>query len=380
MARSHRVAVALAVVLVGALPAAAAVDPGITPTRILLGTTASSGSDQAAVARGLAAYLAYVSARGGVHGRSIVLRVADDAADPVVATRRLVEADHVFAVVGQGSGDASVAIRAYLNRARVPQLFGSSSAVSPRFPWTIGYRPSLRAEGRIYGRFLARTRAQARVSVLAGDGADGAELLAGLRAGVAGSTARVVAVERVDDEGLDAARQVAALRASGADTLAVFAEPPAAARVFAAAARLGWRPATVTDSRSGAGPVKPPAGTISASFVKRPTEPRWAADPGMRLYRSILARYAPGARAADVLHLHGMAIAHTTVEVLRAAGPEPTRAAALAKARSLRSAANPFVLPGVTVRTSPTDGVPVEELTLERWNGRAWSAFGGLWG
>ena len=40
----------------------------------------------------------------------------------------------------------------------------------------------------------------------------------------------------------------------------------------------------------------------------------------MKLYRSIMARYAKGANAKDVYHVYGMAVAYETVKVLKAAG------------------------------------------------------------
>ena len=34
-------------------------------------------------------------------------------------------------------------------------------------------------------------------------------------------------------------------------------------------------------------------GTISIAFLKDPTDPQWKNDPAMKLYRKIMARYAP---------------------------------------------------------------------------------------
>ena len=51
----------------------------------------------------------------------------------------------------------------------------------------------------------------------------------------------------------------------------------------------------------------------------------------------------------------------------------------MAAARSITSPGNPFLLPGISVRTSRKDAHPVEQGRLaRRMNGR-WRAFGGLW-
>jgi len=66
--------------------------------------------------------------------------------------------------------------------------------------------------------------------------------------------------------------------------------------------------------------------------------------------------------------------------VLRAAGPQPTRGKAMAAARRLSDPANPFLLPGIVVRTGANDGFPVENVVLQRWRDGRWQTFGGLWG
>ena len=204
----------LAGVLVATATAAPSADPGITSQTIVLGATAPlSGPEtsSAAVARGAGAYFRYVNARGGVNGRTIAYKVVDDASDPsraVEATQQLVEQDAVFAIVGPVGTDQNLATRDFLNAAEVPQLFVGSGATTfgsdfRRYPWTIGFEPSNRAEGAIYGRYVSRARHGAKIAVLYQDDVSGTELLAGLRQGVARSRARVVAVEPVDVTGPD---------------------------------------------------------------------------------------------------------------------------------------------------------------------------------
>ena len=77
------------------------------------------------------------------------------------ATRQLVEQDKVFAIFNSLGTEHNVAIRDYLNAQKVPQLFVASGATTfgrdyKQYPWTIGFQPSYRAEGWIYGKYLAR--------------------------------------------------------------------------------------------------------------------------------------------------------------------------------------------------------------------------------
>lgn len=380
---------------------ARAADPGVTPAAIELGGTApltGPSSSLAAIARGTWAYFEYVNANGGVLGRKLVYRIVDDGADPArsaIAAQQLVEQDKVLAIVGSIGTGPSLAQRTYLNDARVPQLFVASGAAAlardhARFPLTIGFQPTYRAEGRVYGTYLARTAPGARIGVLVQDDEDGRALLAGLKQGIQRSDARIVSTQTVSPGAADVQAQVARLRASGADTLAVFAGPVAAAEGLGLARRSGWRPASVIDSSlsSGQGSMRLASergagalleGAISIAFVKSPVDPRWRADEPMRLYARIMSRYLPGASAADPLYVQGMAVGWTVVEMLKRAGKEPTRAGLVAAADALSLPGNPFLVPGIAIQTGPGDRRPVEEMLLQRWRKGAWRPFGGLW-
>jgi branched-chain amino acid transport system substrate-binding protein len=374
-------------VLAGALATGAAArtsaDPGITPQTIVLGATAPLSGAESAAVRGAAAYFRYVNTRGGVNGRSIAYKVADDASDPALAlqaTERLVERDEVFAIVNSAGTEQNLATRDYLNTAKVPQLFVDSGATTfgsdyRSYPWTIGFRPSNRAGGWIYGSYISRARPGAKIAVLYESDVSGTELLAGLRQGLGRSKARVVAAQPVDPTVPDVqAAQVASLKASGASVLALFVAQPQAAQVYALAGRLGWRPLMVTGADATV------EGAVSIAFLKDPADAKWRSDAAMKLYRALMAKYARGANPKDVNHVYGMAVAYETVKLLKATGKTPTRAAVLAQTRKLNDASNPFLLPGIAVKTSATERFPLEQALLQRWSKGRWTSFGGLWG
>jgi branched-chain amino acid transport system substrate-binding protein len=120
-------------------------------------------------------------------------------------------------------------------------------------------------------------------------------------------------------------------------------------------------------------------GSITTTVLKDPTDPRWKNDAGMKLYRSLLAKYAKGANPNDVYHVYGMAVAYETVGVLKRLGANPTRAGLMKAARSLNDPKNPFLLPGVVVKTGAGDNFPVQQGQLQRWTKGRWVPIGGLW-
>ena len=324
-------------------------------------------------------------------------KIVDDGYNPaqtVQATRQLVESDNVFAIFNSLGTEHNQAIRDYLNQAKVPQLFVATGATTfgrdaARYPWTIGFQPSYQAEGLVYGRYLAQTKRNARIAVLFQNDDYGNDLLAGLKRGIARSSARIVAQETYDVTAPDVQSQIAKLKSSRANVFAIFATPKFAIQSYVFANRLNWRPLTINNSVSGAsnimllasegGKNRAVNGSLTLNFLKDPTDPKWRRDPGMRQYRSIMSRYAKGANVSDVYHVYGMAVAYETVSLFRRLGANPTRAGLMARARSITSAGNPFLLPGVSVRTGRRDGFPIQQGQLQRWRGGKWVPFGGLW-
>jgi branched-chain amino acid transport system substrate-binding protein len=300
-------------------------DPGVTSTSILLGTTSPlSGvaSAYASVARGADAYFKYVNARGGVNGRKISDTIVDDQYNPqqtVLATRKLVEQDGVFAMFNTLGTEQNLAIRDYLNANKVPQLFAASGATafgseSAKYPYTIGLQPSYQAEGWVLGKYLARTQGSAKVAVLFQNDDYGKDLLNGLKKGMQRSKARVVAAEPFEATAPDVQSQMAKLRSSGASTLAIFATPKHAIQAYVFANRLNWKPkVTLTNAVASAsnimllasegGKNKVVEGSVSIVFLKDPTDPKWKNDAAMKLYRSIMKRYAASANVDDVYHV-----------------------------------------------------------------------------
>ena len=392
------IAAGVLAVAAGAALAATADTPGVTATQILVGGTApltGEASSAQAVSAGANAYFKYVGAK--VNGRSISYKIVDDAYDPsrtVQAIRQLVEQDHVFAVFNTLGTNNNLAVRDYLNQQQVPQLFVASGANTwgadaKKYPWTIGYIPSYVLEGQVYARYVLKTRPKAKIGVLYQDDDYGHDMIRGLRLGLGKKASLIKAQVGYDPKGADVSSQVAQIKDSGADVFMIFAFGKFSVQAFIAANKLGWRPKLVIVNAvsssanlmtladlTGAKAIT--RGAVSIVFFKDPTDPRWAKDPGLALERRILKQYAPGANPKDGYYVAGMASAYTLVDVLKRAGKNLTRDGVMKAARSINEPKNPFVIPGIAVKTSATDGFPMQQVALQRWTKGHWSIFGGI--
>jgi branched-chain amino acid transport system substrate-binding protein len=391
-------ACALGALALATVAAGAASETGVSPTQVLIGgTTPLSGPASAyqSVAKGAAAYFRYVNARGGVNKRKIKYLYKDDGYDPSKTTdrtRELVQQDKVFAIFNSLGTEQNLATRAYLNALKIPQLFAASGATTfgkdhKQYPWTIAYQPNYRAEGTIYGRYVAKTSPKARIGVLYQNDDYGKDLLAGLRNGLGKKAKLIKSKQGYEVTDTDVRSQIARLKSAKVNTLMVFATPLFAIQSYVYAHKLGWRPKVYVNAVSSAANVmgiasagagkKQTEGSISIVFLKDPTDVHWKNDPGSKLYRTIMKRYK-GGNPNDVYAVYGMSVAHTFVAALKKAGKNPTRASIMKAATSLNIKNDPFLLPGMTVHTSKTDHFPLDQAKLQRYHNGHWVSFGGL--
>jgi branched-chain amino acid transport system substrate-binding protein len=399
---------ALALTVPGAFGGAAQT-PGVTAKSITIGATlplTGTAAAYAPIVLGLQTYIKWVNARRGpdgkrgIMGRQVTYKIYDDGYNPantIQLTRRLVEEDKVFAVVGQLGTEPVQAARAFLNQQKVPQVLVATGASYwgtqyKEFPWTIGFQPDYIAEGRLYGLHIKANQGGKKIAVLYQNDDYGKDYLYGFRAalGKQYADANVVAQEAVEASATSVAAQMTRIRASGAQVLAIFQLPTPTVRTIATARALGINPdqiymnsvAAIKAAMDGAVASAGAAyvnGIISVAYGKDPQDPGWDNDPAMRQYRQIIAKYGGGANANDALIYYGVSKAETFVQLMYRAGKNPTRASFMAAQMSMNYP-NKFLLPGIVQKTSPTDHFIVSQMQMQRYNStaRRWIPFGQL--
>jgi branched-chain amino acid transport system substrate-binding protein len=388
----------LACVVVAAAGARPLATPGVTSSEIHLGSSVPLSGEAAIagnVARGIDAYFKYVNGKGGVLGRKIKFTYLDDGYDPgraVNNTIRLVQQEQVFAMFSSLGTSNNLAVRKLLNDSKVPQLFVSSGATTfgrdyKRYPWTIGYIPPYSEEGVIYGQYVRKNIKNAKIAVLYQNDDYGRDLLAGLRRGLGAKAKSIVAKVGYDPTSSDVQPQVTQLKASKANVFMIFAFGKFSLQAFNAVSRLGWKPQIFVNDVSSASalmaivPQKAANGSISIVFGKDPASPTWRNDKGIKLFQSILRKYGNNISSRDLKDGYftaGMATAYTMVDTLKKAGRNLTRAGVMRAATHLNEKGNPFVLPGIVIRTTPTSRYPLTQVRLQRWKNGAWRPFGKL--
>jgi len=363
--------------------------PGVTDTEIKVGQTIAYSGPASAygqLGRAEAAYFKYLNDKGGINGRKISFLSVDDGFSPpkaVEMTRKLVEQDEVALMFGMLGTALNTATRPYLNQKKVPQLFiaaGSATFASgDKFPWTIGWQPTLMGEAQFYARSILASHPKARIGVLYQDDDFGKELLAGLKEGLGDKGSVIVAAESFQATDPTVDSQLISLKGKGADTLMLFTYAKQAAQAIRKIDELGWKPDTYLHLGSASvGATLIPAGLDksvgikTAGFIKDPSDPQWAKDPELAPFFDWMKKYLPDAKVEDSLNISGWAYAQTLEQVLRQCGDDLTRENIMRQALNLKNWRNPALLPGSLIGTAPNDYRVVEHMKLQRFNGKVW--------
>ena len=329
------------------LPAQAA-EPGLSAKEIKLGysgpLTGSAGQVYGKLPGAMKAYFDHINANGGVNGRKIKLVSRDDKYLPTLAatqTTNLVLNDKVFALVGAlGTATHSKAyVAAQLAKNNVPDLFVNTGfsgfANKTKYPTAFTILPSYAMEAKIMAKFIKDTPTLAPQAsfLIAQDDEFGVDGVNGFK--LAGHS--FAAAPTLYPQGaLSAALAEGALTrlsaVPGKPVLVLFGTTDSTATILKAAEKLSlvskftWIAGSVGGDANTllALGVKPATinGALAASFFP---DAKDATDPYVSEFMKINTKYNKGV-AFDNVVLQGMNSAMLTVQSLRAAGKNLTRA------------------------------------------------------
>jgi len=368
-------------------------DTGAGDTEIKVGQTiplSGPASAYGSIGKVQAAYIHMINEQGGINGRKIDLIQYDDAYNPpktVEQVRKLVEGDEVlttFQIIGTPS---NAAVQKYLNEKKVPQLLAATGATrftDPKhFPWTIAFNPNYQSEGHIYAKYILANHPNAKIAILYQNDDLGKDYVKGLKDALGGKANMIVAEASYELSDPTVDSQMVTLKASGADLFYNITTPKFGAQAIRKAAELGWKPIQILDIN--ATPVSQtlvPAGLenakgiISVNYGKDPLDPQWADDEGMKRYKSLMAKYAPGEDANSGIATYGYSTAALLVHILKQCGDDLTRANIMKQATNIRGYVADLALPGMTTSTTPDDWRINKQFQMMKFDGQRWVLFG----
>jgi branched-chain amino acid transport system substrate-binding protein len=194
--RQLPVAIVAGLSILFALPLHAVADEvGVSADTILFGQAAALEGPSSALGRGMrqgiVAAFAEINARGGIYGRKLKLLSRDDGYDPdrsVAQTKKLIEEDRTFALIGAVGTPTSIAtvpIASALNVPFIGPFTGAEFLRAPELRNVVNIRASYSAEAEAWIKHLTEDLNFKSIAIFYQDDAFGRDGLAGVKRALA---------------------------------------------------------------------------------------------------------------------------------------------------------------------------------------------------
>ncbi|MCU5781684.1 extracellular ligand-binding receptor [Alcanivorax balearicus MACL04] len=305
---------------------------GVTEAEIRIGHLGPQTGPVAAydkIRMGIQAYFNYVNERGGVKGRKLRLIAYDDQYQPgrtVQLTKRLVDEDKVYAMLGNVCTPCNVATRPFNERSGIPMLMTSSGSKQFVEPPIANYMGSSLAnyefEARVLTDYIA-TKLKAKRVVVAYQNDDYGSPLAEAAKDALKGYAEVELVGEVNFQAADSdlSTQAQRIRQANPDAILAFSTPAPAAQLKKALYNIGLsEPAFLVSSVGGDSETMFDLagkevwnGTISSAVLPKPDQ---SEDESIKQYIEQFAKDYPKVALADWGQT-GWAAAEVLVEALK---------------------------------------------------------------
>jgi ABC-type branched-subunit amino acid transport system substrate-binding protein len=344
-------------------------EPGVTADSIVLGQAAGFTGSVAGTVKeltaGARAYFDYVNAKGGVHGRKIVLESVDDGFDPKRtpdAVKKLIEEKHVFALFLSRGTPTNEAAYPVLEQAKVPLVGPSTGAMSMYNPprrYLFPVRPSYHSETSKIVSQLVSTGIN-RIAVVHTDDSFGKDGLTGVLNAMKEHKLAPVVIATHPRQTIKVEEAVSAISKADPQAVIMVTLVDAAVAFIKQMKKAGASPLFVTLSNNS-----------SNAFIKNLAEdghgvavsqvspyPFYRTMPiTNEFHDSIKGRQDVSPSYAS---MEGFIAAKVMVEGLRRAGPKPTREKLIAALESMQR----FDLGGIDVTYGPQRRTGTEYIDL----------------
>lgn len=344
--------------------AALAATPGVTENEILVGTIQDLSGPIAMlgtpVRDAMLMRFEEANAAGGIHGRMLRLAVEDAAYDPkraVLAARKLVQRDEVFAFLANMGTPVVMATMQMIVDAGRPHLF-------PFSPHELTYMPLHPLKFQMFApyqdymdaavRYMVGEHGYRQTCLLYQDDDYGLEVMKGVEAGLARLDQALLERTSYKRGATDFSSQVARLRSSGCDFVVLATVVRETVAVMAEARKLGWGVNMLVTASGYSAQTHELGGDAVEGLYGVTVLPHPYADTADPALAEWIERYrARFGVAPNVWSAMGYTIADLFVQAAERAGPELTTDAFVSAMATLQTTGDIFG--GPAYRFSPDD-------------------------
>ena len=359
-----------AAVLTGAIALAslgpATAEDGVTADSITFGQAAVLEGPASALGQGMRtgiqAAFDEINARGGVHGRKLKLISRDDGYEPdraIAETRKLINEDKVFALIGPVGTPTSAAAQPIATAAKVPFIgafTGAGFLRNPKLENVINLRASYGAETEAWIKHLTEDLKIKKIAIFYQDDAFGRAGLDGVKAAMSKRGLDLAEEATYERNTVAVKTALLALRRAAPEAVVMVGAYKPCAELIKLAHKLELNPVFVNISFVGASALAKELGPDGRGVVVSQVVPfPW--DTSLK----VVADYQAAIKGApDFVSLEGYLVGRLAIAALEKIGGEPTREALLKVIKDTGK----FDIGGLAMTFGPTKNEGLDQVFL----------------
>jgi branched-chain amino acid transport system substrate-binding protein len=364
--RRYGATVALAGALALACLNAAAAEDGVSADAITFGQAAVLDGPASALGRGMRAGIQAafdeVNARGGVHGRKLKLISRDDGYEPeraIAETKKLIEEDKVFALIGPVGTPTSAAAQPIATAAHVPFIgafTGAGFLRNPKLESVINVRASYGAETEAWIKHLTEDLKIKKIAIFYQDDAFGRAGFDGVKAAMDKRGMELAGEATYERNTIAVKTALITLRRAEPEAVVMVGAYKPCAEFIKLARKLEFNPVFVNISFVGASALAKELGPDGKGVVISQVVPfPW--DTSLQ----VVADYQKAIKAApDFVSLEGYLVGRLAIVALEKVGVAPTRDGLI---KAIKDTGK-FDIGGLTLTFGPTKNEGLDQVFL----------------
>jgi len=349
----------------------ASAENGVTADTIVFGQAAVLTGPAAALGQGMKtgmnAAFDEINKKGGVHGRKLKLISADDGYEPeksIVATKKLIEEDKVFALIGPVGTPTSAAAQPIATAAKVPFIgafTGAGFLRDAKLDNVINVRASYDAETEAWVRHLTEDLKIKKIAIFYQDDAFGRAGLSGFKKAMEKRNLPIAAEGTYERNTVAVKTALLNIKKEDPEAVVMVGAYKPSAEFIKLSRKVNFDPVFVNISFVGASALAKELGEDGKGVIVSQVVPfPW--DASMK----VIADYQAAIKAADdkaepeFVSLEGYLVGRLAIAALEKAGANPTREGLL---KAIKDTGK-FDFGGLTMTFSATDNEGLDHVFM----------------
>jgi branched-chain amino acid transport system substrate-binding protein len=349
----------------------ASAEDGVTADTITFGQAAVLSGPASALGQGMKigmnAAFDEINKKGGIHGRKIKLISADDGYEPeksIVATKKLIEEDKVFALIGPVGTPTSAAAQPIATAAKVPFIgpfTGAGFLRNTKFENVINVRASYDAETEAWVRHLTEDLKIKKIAIFYQDDAFGRAGLSGFKKAMEKRNLPIAAEGTYERNTVAVKTALLNIKKEDPEAVVMVGAYKPSAEFIKLSRKINFEPVFVNISFVGASALAKELGEDGKGVIVSQVVPfPW--DSSIK----VIADYHAAIKASDpkaepeFVSLEGYLVGRLTGAALEKAGASPTREGFL---KAIKDTGK-FDFGGLTMTFGPNDNEGLDHVFM----------------